>query len=128
MNAKTLAAVTKHGEDIKRIFGMAEAVDPVGLCRKLRRLERDGQYIGLRMCNGPEFTEDESDKLCADVMAKLDKLLCYAKKGIPCLLNLDPRGYALKIDDSWVREHKDAWGLHRDFGGYGIIAPDLTTK
>lgn len=43
---------------------------------------------------------------------------------VPVFVNLDPRGYSLKIRDEWVREH-DA-KIHRDMGGYGIIAPDLT--
>ncbi len=28
------------------------------------------------------------------------------------------------IDDEWMREHP-AVRLHRDWGGYGILAPDL---
>lgn len=34
--------------------------------------------------------------------------------------NGDPRGYALKVD------LRDGETLHRDWGGYGIIAPDLS--
>lgn len=33
-------------------------------------------------------------------------------------------GYALKIHSEWTA--KNAPDLHRDWGGYGIIAPDLT--
>ena len=37
--------------------------------------------------------------------------------------NRDPRGYSLKIDDSYIRDNKlDIW---RDWGGYGIIAPTI---
>ena len=40
-------------------------------------------------------------------------------------INGDPRGYALKIDDKYQdRLHKV--GIHRDWGGYGIIAPDFS--
>lgn len=42
---------------------------------------------------------------------------------VPVLLNGDPRGYALKIDDTWMREAKTP--LHQDWGGYGIIAPEI---
>ncbi len=56
---------------------------------------------------------------------------------VPVFLNRDPRGYALKIDDAWMAEHGNATDhpsksptavcrLHRDWGGYGIIAPDLS--
>jgi len=37
---------------------------------------------------------------------------------------MDPRGYALKLDDEWTRAN--APHIHRDWGGYGILAPDLT--
>jgi hypothetical protein len=42
---------------------------------------------------------------------------------VPVFLNGDPRGYSLKIEDSWMREHKAE--LHRDWGGYGILAPEI---
>lgn len=56
---------------------------------------------------------------------------------VPIFVNRDPRGYALKIDEAWVREYSNnnpppsaanhaVCRLHRDWGGYGIIAPDLT--
>ena len=55
---------------------------------------------------------------------------------VPVFVNLDPRGYSLKIDDEWMSEAKGrdefydtaARSLHRDMGGYGIIAPDLTSN
>ena len=42
---------------------------------------------------------------------------------VPIFLNGDPRGYALKIPDDYVRDND--LNIHRDWGGYGIIAPDL---
>lgn len=48
------------------------------------------------------------------------------KSRVPIFVNRDPRGYALKIDDKWMREHKAA--LHQDWGGYGIIAPEIDGK
>lgn len=42
----------------------------------------------------------------------------------PNAMERDPRGYALKIRDEWMAKHETA--LHRDWGGYGIIAPDLS--
>ena len=38
-------------------------------------------------------------------------------------VNGDCRGYALKIDDKYIRENNIK--LHCDWGGYGIIAPDF---
>jgi hypothetical protein len=44
---------------------------------------------------------------------------------VPVIINRDPRGYALKIGDDWMSAHHTS-RLHRDMGGYGILAPDLT--
>lgn len=46
-----------------------------------------------------------------------------APKTVLVFLNRDPRGYALKIDSEYVRAHSLA--IHRDWGGYGIIAPEI---
>ena len=45
------------------------------------------------------------------------------KQGHPVaiFLNLDPRGYALKIDDQDAR----ALDIYKDWGGYGIICPEF---
>lgn len=40
------------------------------------------------------------------------------------LLNADPRGYALKLEID--NQNQDvSTGIHMDFGGYGILAPDF---
>lgn len=61
------------------------------------------------------------------LLSRVRKLLFGTRPGqvlgVPVFLNRDPRGYALKIDDEWMRKH-DA-KLYRDWGGYGIIAPDI---
>ena len=124
MNAKTTAAVMKHGENLQAVFGVEG--DPVALCKALRRLEARGAALGLRLCNGPAITEAAADRITAAILDKADKLLGFREKGIPVFLNRDPRGYALKIDDAWMREN--APRFHRDWGGYGIIAPDLTAE
>ena len=47
---------------------------------------------------------------------------------VPIFINRDPRGYALKIKSEymagagWIAQ----WALMRDWGGYGIIAPEIT--
>lgn len=45
-------------------------------------------------------------------------------------INLDPRGYALKIDDHVMKEHdqeyqRQGWWPYTDWGGYGILAPEF---
>lgn len=62
---------------------------------------------------------------CIDFAAirRSGKLPGPARNLVPIFVNRDPRGYALKIDDAWMREHRP--GLHQDWGGYGIIAPEI---
>jgi hypothetical protein len=175
MNAKTKAAVIRHGEQLLAIFPNATERDPVKLCSKLRKLEREGEALGLRLCNGPQFpNEDDADKISEAILAKVNALLgnrheyqpktgakCGCKRGVqrdncpncegtgfvvdfraiwnrkplvPIFVNRDPRGYALKIDSEWMAEARGrdefydtpTRQLHRDMGGYGILAPDLT--
>jgi hypothetical protein len=166
MNAKTQAAVIQHGRQLIALFGLTEDTEPLALCRKLRRLESQAGTIALRLCNGPEYPngEDQVDRMCETILDKVDALLGFRSKNIPVFINRDPRGYALKINDEWMRAahtvsrdgkpvytgtDPEAWllrhqgqsvhyatkhggyaidhvRLHSDWGGYGIIAPDLT--
>lgn len=128
MNAKTQAAVMNHGRNLLAIFPGAIERDPAKLCKRLRKLEREAAAIGLRLCNGPQYEEGEADKLCAIVLGKVNALLGNSAE-VPVFVNRDPRGYALKIEDGWMYHNtagRNPMRLHMDWGGYGIIAPDLT--
>ncbi len=119
-------AIKKHGEDLNRIF--KTDLDPVTLCKKLRRLELQAN----------ELTTDEANT-GADHSAKLDIILYKVRNLLytdgpgkeyntalydSIFINGDPRGYALKIDDQYVRDANLT--IYRDWGGYGILAPDLS--
>lgn len=109
--------IEEHGKKLLAIFPNATEKDPVALCKKLRHLERAAPRKAEDYCNGlMESWEEESDKF----LAELTRLL-GSNEGI--FINGDPRGYALKIDDAYVREHK--LDIYRDWGGYGIIAPEF---
>lgn len=129
--------IRRHSDNLLAIFPEATERDPVNLCRKLRKLEREAAAIGLRLCNGPEHAEGEADTLCAAVLAKVNTLLGngQGRRHVPIFINQDPRGYALKIDNIWMASKlsRRAYSvaapitkLFRDWGGYGIIAPDLS--
>lgn len=160
-----LERIRQHGENLLAIFPNATEQDPDKLCRKLRRLEHEGEQWALRLCNGPELPEGESDRVRDAILAKVNKLLgnvheyqpktgaaCGCRRGVqrdncpncegtgrvvdfrairnrkplvPVFLNGDPRGYALKIEDEWLRDRPEV-RIHKDWGGYGIIAPDLS--
>ena len=133
MNAKMEAAVRNHGEILKAMFGIGPEVDPVNLCRKLRRVERAGAAFGLRLCNGPEFpSEAAQDREHDRILRAFWAVVGFQKADVPVFLNQDPRGYALKVKSEWT----EAWNAKRgdkprlycDWGGYGIIAPDLTYR
>ena len=119
------ARIKKHGEDIKKIFSLPADTDPIKLCKSLRRLETQAQTIQETHGNGYYETAARQE---AVLIVKLKNLLMpngtpeeFLKFGI--FLNTDPRGYALKIPDEIVK--KNAWTIHKDWGEYGIIAPDL---
>jgi len=105
-----------HGDNLNKLFNTG--FGDVELCKKLRRLEVKADHLSLSYCNGDielDYFEEEKDK----IMLKVDKILNFKEKNIPVFFNSDPRGYALKIDDSY--EHN----IYRDMGGYGILAPDF---
>ena len=121
MNAKTLEAVKKHGEQLLAIFPNATEKDPVALCKKLRRIETVAHKLAEDCCNHLSMESPEYDARHENLKARIAKVL--GDVGPDVDINMDPRGYALKIDDLWMQAANAK--LHRDWGGYGIIAPDL---
>lgn len=162
MNAKTLEAITKHGNALLAAFPNATEKRPVALCKKLRRIETSLAGPLVDYCNG-DLQDDEDgtklDAICDKARERVEKLLgqlpvisrnsgssecpsCGARpfevhapncKGgnhrieSAFHVNRDPRGYALKLDDTWTREYNRMADLllYTDMGGYGILAPDL---
>lgn len=110
--------IRKHGEDLKAIFNLDD--DPVKLCKRLHIIENQAHKAAEDYCNGKLETADWeaiSDKF----LVKVNKIL--NNKTVPIFINGDSRGYALKIEDEYVRAHNLT--IHKDWGGYGIIAPDF---
>ena len=112
-----------HGFALQRIFPKANDIGPVSLCKVLRRIEnRAHRRAEIECCE--DYDQDAHDRADERDLDRLDDLLDWRAVGAPVFINGDPRGYALKIDDAWIRENKI--DIHRDWGGYGILAPDLT--
>ena len=121
MNAKTQEAIKTHGENLLRIFPDATEQDPIGLCKKLRRIETVAHRNAESWCNG-DIDGDQYERAKNRCLARVEALL---KPGnVPVFVNSDPRGNALKIRDDYVRGNRIE--IYRDMGGYGIICPDLT--
>lgn len=112
--------ITRHGENLLVIFPDATEKDPVLLCKKLLRLENKAHRAAEDYCNGA-IDSDGWEDVTERILDKLDNILQFRKAGVPVFVNGDPRGYALKIPD----EAAKGMVIHRDWGGYGIIAPDL---
>ena len=111
--------ITKHGQDLKAVFNLDQDIDPVKLCKRLFRLENKAHKLAVDFCNGV-IDQLEWDKKADQILTKVETIL-KNKKVLFC--NGDARGYALKIDDEYIRNNN--FNIHRDWGGYGIIAPDF---
>jgi len=111
--------VMKQGQVLNKIF--ETGIDDDILIIKVVVLERQAHDLAERFCNGT-IDQDRYEYLKNHILTKLDQVLNFKEKNIPVFLNGDPRGYALKIDHEYVREHD--LSIHRDWGGYGILAPE----
>lgn len=144
MNEETRKRIAEHGGVLLRIFPRASEQDPVKLCRKLRRLESEARNNALALCNG-DTGQEAYERKEDSVERRLKKLLepGPAPWKVPVFINSDPRGSALKIDPKWAGKFNrlvharymedrlrgrtaEPACLYTDFGGYGLIAPNLT--
>ena len=116
-------AILQHGFKLIRVFNLPEGTPPVTLYKKVHRIEAEAHRMAEALCNGEIDREGYEEKKEASILKRLDAILNFKAQGIPVFLNGDPRGYALKIDDAYVREHDI--DIHRDWGGYGTIAPEF---
>ena len=124
--------IKAHGENLLHLFPNATERDPIALCKKLRRLEAKASRITTDYCNGDFDAGENGEKLDAaldPILAKVNAILGNTGKNpVPVFINRDPRGYALKIKSEymagagWIAQ----WALMRDWGGDGIIAPEIT--
>ena len=116
--------IVEHGKDLKRVFNLDSSIDEVKLCKALFRIENKAHSIAEDFCNGIGCTEEEQEKIIIEILNKVDKLLNFKNQNIPVFFNGDCRGYALKIDDDYMRKNK-IYPFHSDWGGFGIIAPSF---
>ena len=101
---------------------MPSDTDPVKLCKKLFSLETKAHRLAEQYCNGDiemEQWEAETDK----ILNAVNKILDYKDKGISVFANGDARGYTLKIKAKDTPSY-----LFKDWGGFGIIAPDFRVE
>lgn len=113
---KMYQAIEKHGRALCEVFNLVD-VDPIKLCKNLRRVETAGNRISTMWCNGEmnekRYTEEENK-----LAKKAYKILGTNRK---IYFNSDPRGYFLKLE---TKDH--TLPLPRDLGGYYLLAPNLS--
>jgi hypothetical protein len=134
---KMYAAIEQHGANLNKIFNTQ--YDNITLCKKLLRIENTAHRATTNLCNTntlhlPELnrwtgynvtqtTEEEQDVFFEKILNSVTKIL--GEKAKECIfVNFDPRGYALKIKDTYIKENN--LSIYQDWGGYGILAPDFT--
>jgi hypothetical protein len=91
---------------------------PFSVLSDLFRLEQRAHRITTRQCNGDNTPKD--DKELKNIENKVRGLF-KPKFAKSFFINGDPRGHALKIKETEARKV----GLYLDWGGYGILAPEL---
>jgi hypothetical protein len=109
---KMAMAIEEHGDNLNRIF--KTDIDSNSLCKKLFRIEQKAHREAERYCNG-EIETVQWEDIATEILNKVDKILRFREKNIPVFFNADPRGYALKIKDDYIREHSVK--IYRDWGG-----------
>ena len=114
--ARMYAQITAHGQALLSAYPQTAERDPVKLCKRLLRLERQGREIAIKYCNG-DFDLAQAEKAIAPISAKLTALL---GPGPRWYRNWDARGCCFKIDPETAAEYP---AIYRDMGGNGIIAP-----
>lgn len=123
MKASQLEQITRHGENLNAIFNTG--LDPVTLCKKLRRLELKASILTTRECNTGEDKGPELSKVLTSVKKILfpSPFTNSVELYKAVFINGDTRGYALKIKDQFVRDNN--FKIYQDWGGYGILAPEF---
>ena len=127
---KMYQSIEKHGQELNDIFHTD--INNISLCKKLKRLEAKAYYLSLSYCNGENgVNTDNWEELTRPILKKAAKILNIKNEYPLCsddywplFVNGDARGYALKIRENYVREK--GLKIYQDWGGYGILAPDLT--
>lgn len=114
--------IRQHGENLNAIFNTG--LEPVTLCKKLLRLENKAHQLATDYCNGENDIDSENwDEKCLPILNAVYKILGFNNQ---IFINGDARGYALKINDAYMRENN--LKLYQDWGGYGILAPQFEGK
>lgn len=124
MNKQKIREILRHGKALKLLAGKCDVaeIDVPEMMVKLHQLENRAHRITEQLCNG-EIEEQKAEKALKRIAEKVDKIFAYHLQGF--FINYDPRGYALKIQSETMKEVYSDIGLKTDWGGYGILSPEI---
>ena len=113
--------IERHGQRLNIIFHTQ--YEPIALCKKLRIIEGKQDRVNADYCNG-YITATQHDLITERNRNAVINILGPNGPDIYIYINSDPRGYALKIQPKDVQAQN--LDIPTDWGGYGLLAPDLT--
>lgn len=123
------AQLDRHYKAIETLAILCGVVLPNGrkLSVKLLHLENKAKEITMHYCNGTGgvTTANVSEKT-DPIKAEILRLFNNNLQGF--FINTDARGYALKIKTELMQPggKYENTGLQTDWGGYGLLAPEIT--
>jgi hypothetical protein len=104
---------------IEKYSGNGKAIRSV-----LVRMENTISKLSLAQCNDADFDISLLDRSIEVAKQKFGDMFPDLSNDL--YINTDPRGYALKIDDKAMQSGKyDVCKLDRDWGGYGLLSPQI---
>ena len=125
MNAKHRKGfrLNKHYNSLEHINNLCGGGKLTGkqLSLKLFKLEQEAHKITTDECNGDNTPEQ--DTRLEQIKEEVQALFNGNLQGF--FINGDARGYALKIKDKVMREVYTDSRLYQDWGGYGILSPEI---
>ena len=114
----------RHVCNLQTIAGLSSYHEALELYKQLHRLETRVHRENENDCNGTTGLSEKQEGLRDKRRFEKYQSLLPGVEGL--FINGDPRGYALKIHVKQTEELRDKGiNLYRDWGGYGIFAPEF---
>lgn len=116
----------KHYQALEKLAVLCgvDSVNGKKLSNKLRRIEAIANKAATDFCNG-DMDSNQFNFISEEITGKVQHLFNNKLTGF--FVNSDCRGYALKIETECTNELKSLnINLQNDWGGYGLIAPEIT--
>lgn len=118
IQSHNILAAARHLQILGQIFGN-DCVNPYSTFEILLKAEKEANRKATDYCNGL-IDGDKFEAWKDKFLFRLKNKLMIDKLPSGFILNTDPRGYALKMAEGTFPD-----GMWRDFGGYGILAPEF---